>query len=230
MGTLLIILIVAYGCFVAGFFLSEKLRRPRRSKTDGPVVPPSRGAAPDVVGRSLFRMPARSVRPEPAETSEGASRSRPETNADTDEEAEEVADADVIFADATEEGHPARISDDDLDAAFADIRIEDVAGGEEPDENPTAGYARGESFEAIDAAVRTVRTADATDEQTRQAGRVFAGLQDTELFACITERFAAVGERVTQAIESYLHAAGSVGKQAFTLPETIEDFDIRDYV
>lgn len=221
MGTLLIILIVAYGCFVAGFFLSEKLRRPRRSKTDGPVVPPSRGAAPDVVGRSLFRMPARSVRPEPAEMSEGASRSRPETNADTDEEAEEVADADVIFADATEEG---------LDAAFADIRIEDVAGGEEPDENPTAGYARGESFEAIDAAVRTVRTADATDEQTRQAGRVFAGLQDTELFACITERFAAVGERVTQAIESYLHAAGSVGKQAFTLPETIEDFDIRDYV
>lgn len=227
MDILLIIAVVGYGCFAAGFFLAERIRRRQRGRSEAPAAKPAaRSDGRDIVGRSLFKMPKASEQTAQTEPPQEDNRRQSAPNADTDDEVEEVDANDVTFAGEMPDGHSAQVPAEELDDAFADLRIEDIEGEELSEEMPPEGYAAGNTFEAIDKAVQAVRNPQATDEERREAGRIFADLQTTELFERMTERFATIGGSISEAIDYYLTSP----KKEFAIPESIEQFDIRDYV
>ena len=94
------------------------------------------------------------------------------------------------------------------------------------------GYASGASFEDIDTAVRTVKKPTPTKEEKQQAGKVFTQIKDSELLETIKERQAALGRRIMDLMDRYLDnpIPQAVAPKPFKLPDSIEDFDIRDYV
>ena len=215
MDILLIIAAVGYLCFAAGYILAHKLNCKHKAKNIVHEQPERRIDKADIVGRSLFQMP------KPASND-----AIPEPNTATYDEVEEVDANDVTFAGEMPDGHSAQVPAEELDDAFADLRIEDIEGEELSEEIPPEGYAAGNTFEAIDKAVQAVRNPQATDEERREAGRIFADLQSTELFERMTERFATIGGSISEAIDYYLTSP----KKEFAIPESIEQFDIRDYV
>lgn len=82
-----------------------------------------------------------------------------------------VSDNDVTFDDSPKS--TARISDEQLDDVFTNVRIEDI-GVKYSDNKKDADVpqAKGSSFEDIDAAVNTVKAPKATDKEKRHAGKV----------------------------------------------------------
>ena len=146
---------------------------------------------------------------------------------------------------------PARLTDEELDAAFEHLEIPDVPLEYEDDEaagadeemplavHPT-GYASGVSFEQIDRAVRTASDASATDAERREAGRVFEQIEGTELYDRLVSGSAAVGEKISRLMDCYLSQpilmegdveAVAVRPQNITdAPDNTDGFDIRDFV
>lgn len=110
---------------------------------------------------------------------------------------------------------PARLTDEELDAAFEHLEIPDVPLEYEDDEAAgadeemplavhPAGYASGVSFEQIDRAVRTASDTSATDAERREAGRVFEQIEGTELYDRLVSSSTAIGEKISGLMDCYL--------------------------
>ena len=230
MTTFLIIALLAYNAWLAYHLLS----RPSAAKgqTDSSEEAQRKrevqDEAADIVGKSHFKMemltPAQQERTTPL-----AATTTPQ--AATTDETEAVDLEDTTFADETDEKPSRQIPADRLDETFTDIRMEDITGrdeSEDEEDEPDTPTARGTSFEDIDRAVKSVRKPEADEEEKLHAGRTFKDIAETELFQKITESFTGISDRVNEAID--LYTARAAQAKPLVLPERIEDFDIRDFV
>ncbi len=237
METLLVCLLAGYGVWLAAYLLWER-RQAKHTASQVDVTPPKRGdKVPDIVGKSSFRMTPKSAIPTP--------------QAATRDESESVTEKASTFAPEVEKRSPARLTDEELDAAFEHLEIPDVpleyeddntAGADEemPLAVHPAGYASGVSFEQIDRAVRTASDASATDAERREAGRVFEQIEGTELYDRLVSDSAAIGEKISGLMDCYLSQPISTEGDAGTVavrpqniadaPDDTEGFDIRDFV
>lgn len=219
MTTILIIALLAYNAFLAYYLLSrdkptEETTKPQERQDNDTV---------SVVGKSRFSMKESSFRPVPTPATAVP-------NAATSDETEAVDIEDTTFADETDEKPSLQVPTDRLDETFTDIRINDVADGNEDAEDgePDMPAARGTSFEDIDRAVKSVRKPEANEAEKLHAGKTFKDIAKTELFQKITESFAGISDRVNEVID--LYTARAAEAKPLVLPARIEDFDIRDFV
>ena len=229
MTTFLIIALLAYNAWLAYHLLS----RPSASKeqpASQEEIKKKREAqeeAADIVGKSRFKMEA-SVPAQQERTTPLAATTAPQ--AATQEKTEAVDIEDTIFADETDKKPSRQVPTDRLDKAFTDIRINDVADGNEDEEDgePDMPAAKGTSFEDINRAVKSVRKPEADEAEKPHAGKTFKDIAETELFQKLTESFAGISDRVNEVID--LYTARAAEAKPLVLPARIEDFDIRDFV
>ena len=240
MDTLLVCLLAGYGVWLAAYLLWEKRQTKRPASPSDVTSPKRRDDVPDIVGKSTFR-----VRPTTPKSA------IPTPQAATKTENEKPMEKEPTFASETEKRPSARLSDEELDAAFEHLEIPDVPlEYEEDDETGAdeemplaarhAGYASGVSFEQIDRAVRTASDASATDTERREAGRVFGQIEGTELYDRLVGGSAAIGEKISGLMDYYLSQpvstegdAGTVAVQPQDItdaPDDTDGFDIRDFV
>lgn len=232
MTTILVCLLVLYNAWLVTYLLWEKRQGAERPEADEPQ-PQGRTADPtDVVGRSLFKMTEKV--PTPATSVPQAA---------TYGESEEVEEEDVTFADAADGTPPEQIPDDKLDETFSDIRISDVPvqyDGDGPKKDAPIGYASGATFEEIDRAVRTAKNPSASEEEQRNAGKVFSQMEGNELFDRLTN-MSSIGSKITGLMDLYLNKpvipkggrkeVRQVQPQTIpVIPDTVEGFNIRDFV
>ena len=229
MTTFLIIALLAYNAWLVYHLLS----RPSASKeqTDSREEKEKKrkvqDEAADIVGKSRFKMEA-SVPAHQERTTPLAATTAPQ--AATQEKTEAVDIEDTTFADETDEKPFRQVPADRLDETFTDIRINDVAGGNEDaeDEAPDTPAAKGTSFEDIDRAVKSVRKPEADEVEKLHAGKTFKDIAETELFQKLTDSFSGISDRVNEVID--LYTARAAEAKPLVLPARIEDFDIRDFV
>lgn len=228
MTTVLVCLLVLYNAWLVTYLLWEKQQGKRPEEDDTPPKK-SPGDAYEVVGKSLFRM-------------EEAARKVPQ--AATFSQEEELQEEDVTFADETQEaevydtartkGMPqARIPDNKLDEAFSDVRMEDVPveyDGEAPEGTARVGYASGVSFEDIERAVRTVGNPKAEEAEKRHAGMVFSRMEGNELFDKLVKSSSTTGKKITGLMERYLSRTSVPLPSIPVIPDSVEGFNIRDFV
>ena len=229
MTTFLIIALLAYNAWLAYHLLSRPsaAKGQTASEEETKKKPEAQEEAADVVGKSRFKMEA-SVPAQQERTTPLAATTAPQ--AATQEKTEAVDIEDTTFADETDEKPSRQVPTDRLDEAFTDIRINDVADGNEDaeDEAPDTPAARGTSFEDIDRAVKSVRKPEADEAEKLHAGKTFKDIAETELFQKLTDSFAGISDRVNEVID--LYTARATEAKPLVLPARIEDFDIRDFV
>ena len=232
MTTFLIIALLAYNAWLAYHLLSQPSasKGQTASQEETKKKPEAQDEAADVVGKSRFKMEA-SVPAQQERTTPLAATTAPQ--AATQEKTEAVDIEDTTFADETDEKPFRQVPADRLDEAFTDIRINDVADGNEDaedveDEEPDTPAARGTSFEDIDRAVKSVRKPEANEAEKLHAGKTFKDIAETELFQKLTDSFAGISDRVNEVID--LYTARAAEAKPLVLPARIEDFDIRDFV
>ncbi len=179
--------------------------------------------ASDIIGKSRFKMmPTRTMT------------AIPTPQAATSGKSEEVSSDDVTFDDENgktlpeETRHPAQVPDDKLDETFTSIPPDEMEFGEdEPEEDsPDKQRASGSSFDEIDDAVKTAKNPEATETEQRRAAKVFSDMEGTELYEKLMEGSSEIGIRIKGLIEIRLKKP----KKEFVIPDSIEDFDIRNYV
>lgn len=233
MTIVLVCLLVLYNAWLVTYLLWEKRHGAERPEEDEPQHRKRAADTADIVGKSLFRM---------AEKVPMAAVSVPQ--AATYGESEEVREEDVTFADETDKAPMERIPDDKLDDAFSDIRISDVPveyDGEGPKGNAPVGYASGATFEEIDRAVRTAKDPSASEEERHNAGKVFTQIEGNELFDRLVKSSSSIGNKITGLMDLYLNRpvipkggsneVGQVQPQTMpVIPDTVEGFNIRDFV
>ena len=111
---------------------------------------------------------------------------------------------------------------------------------DEPDE-PEEPYAEGATIDDIDLAFKNVGRKDMSDEEERSVVKVFKGLEGTELFDTVTKDFPHIGDRINDLFDKYENKpiedavsdrndVKAEPKEAFSIPERFEDFNIHDYV
>ena len=229
MTTFLIIALLAYNAWLAYHLLSRPsaVKEQTASEEETKKERKVQDEAADVVGKSRFKMET----PAPVQqerTTPLAATTAPQ--AATQEKTEAVDIEDTTFADETDEKPFRQVPTDRLDETFTDIRINDVAGGNEAeeDEEPDTPTAKGTSFEDIDRAVKSVRKPEADEAEQLHAGKTFKDIAETELFQKLTESFAGLSDRVNEVID--LYTARATEAKPLVLPARIEDFDIRDFV
>ena len=229
MTTFLIIALLAYNAWLAYHLLSRPsaAKGQTDSREETKKESEAQDEATDIVGKSRFKMEV-SVPAQQERTMPLAATSAPQ--AATQEETEAVDIEDTTFADETDEKPSLQVPADRLDETFTDIRINDVAGGNEDveDEEPDTPAARGTSFEDIDRAVKSVREPEADEAEKLHAGKTFKDIAETELFQKLTDSFAGISDRVNEVID--LYTARAAEAKPLVLPARIEDFDIRDFV
>ena len=240
METLLVCLLAGYGVWLAAYLLWER-RQSKQAASQTDVAPPKRrDDVPDIVGKSSFRMTPTTPKP-----------IIPTPQTITPAETESAAEKASTFALEAEKRSPARLTDEELDAAFEHLEIPDVPLEYENDEAAgadeemllaihPAGYASGVSFEQIDRAVRTASNTSATDAERREAGRVFEQIEGTELYDRLVSSSVAVGEKISGLMDCYLSQPISTEGDAGTVavrpqnmtdaPDDTDGFDIRDFV
>lgn len=232
MTTVLVCLLVLYNAWLVTYLLWEKRQGAERPEADEPQPQGRTADAADIVGKSLFKMTEKV--PTPATSVPQAA---------TYGESEEVEEEDVTFADAADGTSPEQIPDDKLDETFSDIRISDVPveyDGDGPNKDAKVGYASGATFEEIDKAVRTAKNPSASEEEQRNAGKVFSQMEGNELFDRLTN-MSSIGSKITGLMDLYLNKPiipkggrkeiGQVQPQPIpVIPDTVEGFNIRDFV
>lgn len=231
METLLICLLLLYNAWLVTYILLGRRQKSSTETEEKPSVKPPE-TVNDIVGKSLFKMEVKT----PQATI-------PEPQAAKPDEGEDVADIAVTFADGKEETPPARLSDDELDEAFTDIRITDVpVQYAEDDEERTPGkaYATGASFEEIGEAVKVADNPKATTEERKRAGQVFSEMEGNELFNKMIQSnperakkiMGLMDEISNKPISGEGEAVGvSVHPRNKTeVPADISGFDIRNFV
>ena len=233
METLLICLLLLYNAYLVFYLLHEKKQE---SKRQGGEVEPSIRQAEEVeniVGKSRFKMEKKAPQ---ATYQMPQAASLPEN--------EYVTIIDVTFADEIEELIPARLPDDKLDEAFTHVQVSDMPleyeGNDAEDDAIDTSYATGASFEEIGEAVKIAESSTATEEESRQAGRVFTKMEGNELFNQLmktsTQRTKKITELMNYFLSNSISRDGDVAGEVVQLqnssevPASNSGFDIRDFV
>lgn len=174
---------------------------------------------PDIIGKSRFRMAS------PRTTS-----ATPVPHAATSEKGIELSEEDATFDDGNAKtlSRPAQVPEEKLDETFTSIPPSELEFGEdEPEENePDSPRASGSSFDEIDNAVKTAKNPEATKKECEQAAKVFSDMEGTELY----EKLMAGSTELSIRIKGLIEVRLKKPKKEFTVPDNIEDFDIRDYI
>ena len=172
-----------------------------------------------IIGKSRFRM-----------ASTRTTAAIPTQEAAISEKGIELSEEDATFDDgkAKTDSRSAQVPEDKLDETFTNIPPSELEFGEdEPEENePDSPRASGSSFDEIDNAVKTAKNPEATKKECEQAAKVFSDMEGTELY----EKLMAGSTELSIRIKGLIEVRLKKPKKEFTVPDNIEDFDIRDYI
>ena len=174
---------------------------------------------PDIIGKSRFRM-----------ASTRTTAAIPAQEAATSEKGIGLAEEDATFDDGNAEAvyRPAQVPEEKLDETFTSMQPSELEFGEdEPEENgPDLPQASGNSFDEIDDAVKTAKNPQATTAEQDRAAKVFTDMEGTELY----EKLMAGSTELRIRIKGLIEIRLKKPDKEFTVPDNIEDFDIRKYV
>ena len=172
-----------------------------------------------IIGKSRFRM-----------ASTRTTAAIPTQEAAISEKGIELSEEDATCDDgkAKTDSRSAQVPEDKLDETFTSIPPSELEFGEdEPEENePDSPRASGSSFDEIDNAVKTAKNPEATKKECEQAAKVFSDMEGTELY----EKLMAGSTELSIRIKGLIEVRLKKPKKEFTVPDNIEDFDIRDYI
>ena len=174
---------------------------------------------PDIIGKSRFRM-----------ASTRTTAAIPTQEAATSEKGIGLAEEDATFDDGNAEAvsRPAQVPEEKLDETFTSMQPSELEFGEnEPEENgPDLPRASGNSFDEIDDAVKTAKNPQATTAEQDRAAKVFTDMEGTELY----EKLMAGSTELSIRIKGLIEIRLKKPDKEFTVPDNIEEFDIRKYV
>ena len=181
---------------------------------------------PDIIGKSRFRM-----------ASPRTTAATPVPHAATSEKGIELSEEEATFDDGNAEtvSRPAQVPEEKLDETFTSIPSSELEFGEdEPEEDATDRQrASGYSFDEIGEAVSIAGKDNPTNDEKRQAGKVFSELEGTELLEKLRK---SVKVKIAGFIDFYLYdepmtaTAETKTKKELVIPTRLEDFNIRDFV
>ena len=173
----------------------------------------------DIIGKSRFRM-----------ASTRTTAAIPVQEAATSEKGIELSEEEATFDDGNRKAatHSTQVPEDKLEETFTSMTPEEMEYGEdEPEDDASdAPRASGSSFDEIDDAVRTAKNPEATRTEREKAAKVFADMEGTELYDKMMEGSSEIAVRIKGLIEVRLKKP----KKEFTVPDNIDEFNIRDYV
>lgn len=174
---------------------------------------------PDIIGKSRFRM-----------ASTRTTAAIPAQEAATSEKGIGLAEEDATFDDGNAEAvyRPAQVPEEKLDETFTSMQPSELEFGEdEPEENgPDLPRASGNNFDEIDDAVKTAKNPQATTAEQDRAAKVFTDMEGTELY----EKLMAGSTELSIRIKGLIEIRLKKPDKEFTVPDNIEEFDIRKYV
>ena len=174
---------------------------------------------PDIIGKSRFRM-----------ASTRTTAAIPAQEAATSEKGIVLAEEDATFDAGNAEAvyRPAQVPEEKLDETFTSMQPSELEFGEdEPEENgPDLPRASGNSFDEIDDAVKTAKNPQATTAEQDRAAKVFTDMEGTELY----EKLMAGSTELSIRIKGLIEIRLKKPNKEFTVPDNIEEFDIRKYV
>ena len=182
------------------------------------VTPPAETPA-DIIGKSRFRM-----------ASTRTTAAIPTQEAATSEKGIELSEEEATFDDGNTEtvSRPTQVPEEKLDETFTSMQPSELEFGEnEPEENgPDLPRASGNSFDEIDDAVKTAKNPQATTAEQDRAAKVFTDMEGTELY----EKLMAGSTELSIRIKGLIEIRLKKPDKEFTVPDNIEEFDIRKYV
>ena len=195
-----------------------------RSLEDRGTIPETvQGEAPknenDIIGKSRFKM-----------ASTRTNTATPVQEAATSEKGIELSEEEATFDDGNRKAatNPVQVPEDKLEETFTSMTPEELEYGEdEPEDDASdAPRASGSSFDEIDDAVKTAKNPEATRKEREKAAKVFTEMEGTELYDKMMEGSSEIAIRIKGLSEIRMKKP----KKEFTVPDNIEDFDIRNYV
>ena len=195
-----------------------------RALEDRGTIPETvQGEAPknenDIIGKSRFKM-----------ASTRTNTATPVQEAATSEKGIELSEEEATFDDGNRKAatNPVQVPEDKLEETFTSMTPEELEYGEdEPEDDASdAPRASGSSFDEIDDAVKTAKNPEATRKEREKAAKVFTEMEGTELYDKMMEGSSEIAIRIKGLIEIRMKKP----KKEFTVPDNIEDFDIRNYV
>ena len=173
----------------------------------------------DIIGKSRFKMA-------PTRTKTAI----PTQEAATSEKGIELSEEEATFDDGNTEtvSRPAQVPEEKLDETFTSIPPSELEFGEDEPEDgtPDTPRATGSSFDEIDDAVRAAKNPEATTAERERAAKVFSDMEGTELYEKLMSGSTELSIRIKGLIEVRLKKP----KKEFTVPDNIDEFNIRDYV
>uniref|UniRef100_UPI00189791CA conjugal transfer protein TraD n=1 Tax=Bacteroides uniformis TaxID=820 RepID=UPI00189791CA len=154
----------------------------------------------------------------------------PTQEAATSEKGIELSEEEATFDDGNTEtvSRPAQVPEEKLDETFTSIPPSELEFGEDEPEDgtPDTPRATGSSFDEIDDAVRAAKNPEATTVERERAAKVFSDMEGTELYEKLMSGSTELSIRIKGLIEVRLKKP----KKEFTVPDNIDEFNIRDYV
>ena len=173
----------------------------------------------DIIGKSRFKM-----------ASTRTTATIPTQEAATSEKGIELSEEEATFDDGNTEtvSRPAQVPEEKLDETFTSIPPSELEFGEDEPEDgtPDTPRATGSSFDEIDDAVRAAKNPEATKKECERAAKVFSDMEGTELYEKLMSGSTELSIRIKGLIEVRLKKP----KKEFTVPDNIDEFNIRDYV
>ena len=173
----------------------------------------------DIIGKSRFKM-----------ASTRTTAAIPTQEAATSEKGIELSEEEATFDDGNTEtvSRPAQVPEEKLDETFTSIPPSELEFGEDEPEDgtPDTPRATGSSFDEIDDAVRAAKNPEATKKECERAAKVFSDMEGTELYEKLMSGSTELSIRIKGLIEVRLKKP----KKEFTVPDNIDEFNIRDYV
>lgn len=180
----------------------------------------------DIIGKNRFKM-----------TSTRTMTAIPVPQAATSEKGIELSEEDATFDDVNAEtaSRPVQVPEEKLDETFTSIPPSELEFGEDEPEEDAADKQRasGYSFDEIGEAVGIAGKDNPTNDEKRQAGKVFSEQEGTELLEKLHK---SVKVKIAGFIDFYLYdepMAATVetkAKKELIIPTRWEDFNIRDFV
>ena len=173
----------------------------------------------DIIGKSRFKM-----------ASTRTTAAIPTQEAATSEKGIELSEEEATFDDGNTEtvSRPAQVPEEKLDETFTSIPPSELEFGEDEPEDgtPDTPRATGSSFDEIDDAVRAAKNPEATTAERERVAKVFSDMEGTELYEKLMSGSTELSIRIKGLIEVRLKKP----KKEFTVPDNIDEFNIRDYV
>ena len=173
----------------------------------------------DIIGKSRFKM-----------ASTRTTAAIPTQEAATSEKGIELSEEEAAFDDGNTEtvSRPAQVPEEKLDETFTSIPPSELEFGEDEPEDgtPDTPRATGSSFDEIDDAVRAAKNPEATKAERERAAKVFSDMEGTELYENLMSGSTELSIRIKGLIEVRMKKP----KKEFTVPDNIDEFNIRDYV